>query len=343
MKKSYLKMAIGIDIGGSNTKIALVNTKGEISGYTKFKTLDNNDNRTDFLNKLFSKISSIISNTEGNIIGIGVSMLGFQMEDGSGTYHSANVPKFNRFNIRRPLHNRFNLPVIVTNDLTAHSFAEYYYGNGNRCERFLNVAMGTGIGATMILKGEPVLLFGGTTGDCGRIILDPSSKIKCGGNVFGSAEALCGTKGIELLAKSYYPPGKEFVSHDIIAAAREGKDEIAVEVMQKIGEYMGLLLANLSFIFLPQIITISGGTTKAGLPLIETCKNHFNDLAGSYHRMLKVSIIEEGIEIREGKLGSEAGVIGGAVPILKPYFFKSKHMRMQFDNEEIAHSPPHGL
>lgn len=322
MKICDLKVAIGIDIGGTYTKIALVNTKGEISGYTKFKTLDDNNDRADFLDKLFIKISSTISNTESNVIGIGVSMLGLQMEDGSGTYHSANVPKFNRFNIRRPLHDRFNLPVTVTNDLTSHSLAEYYYGSGNRCERFLNVAMGTGIGATMILKGEPVLLFGGTTGDCGRVILDPSSKIKCGGNVFGSAEALCGTKGIELLAKSYYPPGKEFVSYDIIASAREGKDEIAVKVMQKIGEYMGLLLANLSFIFFPQIIAISGGTTEAGPPFIETCKDHFNNLAGDFHRMLKVSIREEGIEIREGKLGNKAGVIGGAVPILKSYFVK---------------------
>jgi glucokinase len=322
MKKRDQKVVIGIDIGGTYTKIALVNTKGEISGYSKFKTLHDNDDRADFLDKLFIEISRAISNTENNVIGIGVSMLGLQMEDGSGTYHSANVPKFSRFNIRRPLHDRFNLPVSVTNDLTSHSLAEYYYGIGNRCDRFLNVAMGTGIGATMILKGEPVLLFGGTTGDCGRVILDPSSKIKCGGNVFGSAEALCGTKGIELLAKNYYPPGKEFVANDIIAAAREGKDEIAVKVMQEIGEYMGLLLADLSFIFFPQIIAISGGTIKAGPPFIETCKGRFNDLAGDFHRMLRVSIGEERIEIREAKLGSEAGVIGGAVPILKSYFVK---------------------
>lgn len=322
MKIHNKKVAIGIDIGGTYTKIALVNTKGEISGYTEFKTLDNNENRADLLEKLFIKISNIISSTEINITGIGVSMLGFQMEDGSGTYNSTNIPEFNRFNILKPLYNKFNLPVIVTNDLTSHALGEYYYGSGKRCERFLNIAMGTGIGATMILKGEPVLLFGGTTGDCGRIILDPSSEIKCGGNVFGSAEALCGTKGIELLAKSYYPPGKKFTTYDIIASAREGKDEIAVKVMQKVGKYMGLLLANLSFIFFPQIIAISGGTVGAGTPFIEACKMHFNKLAGDYHKMLKLSIMEEGIKIKEGELRSKAGVIGGAIPILKTYFVK---------------------
>ncbi len=152
------------------------------------------------------------------------------------------------------------MPIVVTNDLIAHSLAEYYFGIGKTYKRFLSVAMGTGVGCTMILNGEPVILFGGTSGDCGRIIIDPNAEISCGMSVRGSAEALCGTRGIEYLAKKYYEEIENLVARDVIIKAREGKDEIAIKVMKKIGFYLGHLLANLSVIFFPQIIAITGGT-----------------------------------------------------------------------------------
>ncbi|HAJ94924.1 MAG TPA: hypothetical protein DCP02_01705 [Actinobacteria bacterium] len=308
--------AVGVDIGGTATKIALVDAGGNISNFTSINTVDILNKRDKYLEDLYSNIYQVIANTESNCVGIGVSMLGLQMEDGSGILYSSNAPGFKGFNIRSVLQKRFNMPVAVTNDLTAHALAEYHYGVGKMHKRFLSVAMGTGIGCTMILNGEPVILFGGTSGDCGRMIIDPNAKISCEMNVCGSAEALCSTRGIEHIAKKYYRENENFVARDIIIRAREGKDEIAIKVMKKVGFYLGHLLANLSVIFFPQIIAITGGTVEAGSILIEASKERFNDLVGEFHRMIGEESGTTVIDIKKAVLGSNAGIVGGTIPLL---------------------------
>jgi glucokinase len=314
--------AVGVDIGGTATKIALVDVGGNISNFTSINTVDALNKREKYLEDLYSNIYQVIANNSSNCVGIGVSMLGLQMEDGSGTLYSSNALGFKRFNIRSALQKKFNMPVTVTNDLTAHALAEYYFGIGKTYKRFLSVAMGTGVGCAMVLNGEPVILFGGTSGDCGRMIIDPNVKISCGMNVRGSAEALCGTNGIEYLAKKYYGENENLVARDVIIRAREGKDEIAIKVIKKIGFYLGHLLANLSVIFFPQIIAITGGTVEAGPVLIEASKERFNDLVGEFHRMFVEAGGTTVIDIKKAVLGSNAGIVGGTIPLLRPYLLE---------------------
>lgn len=314
--------AVGVDIGGTTTKISLVDAEGNISNFTSINTVDALNQREKYLEDLYSNIYQVIANTGSDCVGIGVSMVGLQMEDGSGMLYSSNAPGFKRFNIRSALQKKFNMLVAVTNDLTAHALGEYYFGIGKMYKRFLNVAMGTGVGCTMILNGEPVILFGGTSGDCGRIIIDPNAEISCEMGVRGSAEALCGTRSIEYLAKKYYGENENLVARDVVIRAREGKDEIAIKVMKKIGFYLGHLLANLSVIFFPQIIAITGGTVEAGPVLIEASKERFNDLVGEFHRMLGEAGGTTVIDIKKAVLGSNAGIVGGTIPLLRPYLLE---------------------
>jgi len=316
--------AVGVDIGGTATKIALVDAGGDISNFTSIETIDALNQREKYLEYLYSNIYRVIAKGDSNCVGIGVSMLGMQMEDGSGTLFSANAPGFKRFNIRSALQKKFNMSVVVTNDLVAHALAEYYFGIGKMYKRFLDVAMGNGIGCAMVISGEPVILFGGISCDCGRMIIDPNAEVSCLMNVRGSAEALCGTHGIEYLAKKYYRENENFVARDVITRAREGKDEIAIKVIKKIGFYLGHLLANLSVIFFPQIIAISGGTVKAGTVLIEASKKRFNDLVGEFHMMLGEVTGTTVIDIKKSVLGSHAGIVGGVIPLLRPYLLKKE-------------------
>ena len=94
-------------------------------------------------------------------------------------------------------------------NLVAHSLAEASFGLGKGVERFLSVSLGTGIGHTFIYKGKPQLTFNGTSGDSGRMILDPNSTIADSSGVYGSAEALCGVRAIEILAENNYSGEKK--------------------------------------------------------------------------------------------------------------------------------------
>jgi len=307
---------IGVDIGGTTTKIALVDQKGIISDFVSIKTIDDKNQREKYLSSVYSEISKIVSESSSKVGGIGVSMLGLQMDDKSGTLFSANAPGFNKFNIRESLCDEFSLPVLVSNDLTAHALAEYCFGVGKEYNRFLSVAMGTGIGCTMITDGNPVILFGGTTGDCGRIILDPESDIVCGGNVRGSAEGLCGTGGIEHLAKKYYGEDSTYSARDVISSARDNGDDISLRIMEEVGQYLGHLLANLSVIFFPQVIALTGGTVEAGQVLVDSCKRQFDTMVGEFFDGLHKAVGVGQIDIQKATMGKDAGIVGAVVPFL---------------------------
>ena len=318
MKKNVT--AIGIDIGGTDTKICLVNNEGQISELQRVPTRVKAENPDLFFEEIKQVSRRILPAAGSEVIGAGVSCLGLQNEDGSGPYLSVNVPALNNFDIRKALQDKLNLPVSVTNDLMSHTLAEYYFGCGKGSQRFLCVALGTGIGAAAVIHGEALKIWGGTSGDNGRIVLEPQSELICGGRVRGSAEALCGVAGIEAYARELYK--KENIrARDVISACRDTNDPLARQVIQKVGEHTGHLLSILSMIFSPNRIALAGGTTNAGPVLLDACRERFDTICGSFFEMLAEASPENHhkVDIRFGEIKGEAGVVGGTIEILKPY------------------------
>lgn len=316
--------AIGVDIGGTQTKIALVDNRGKISDLIRIETEVDPQNPESFIERVCDVAKQIQSSSTGKIVGVGVSCLGMQNEDGSGPRYSVNVPGLNDFNIHDCLHSHLGLPVKVTNDLMSHTLAEYHYGVGQGCTRFLCVALGTGIGAAAIINGEPVKLWGGTSGDSGRIPLDPKSEFVCAGNIHGSAEALCGVAGIEEYARRFYRK-ESLTAKDVITACRTGDDPIAEEIIKIVGKHTGHLIAILAMIFGPDRVALAGGTANAGQVLLDSCRDSFDEIAGDYFRMLAKTEppVHSEIEIVFGDIKGEAGVVGGALGILKPFIHKT--------------------
>ncbi len=319
MKKDIVQ-AIGVDIGGTYTKIGLVNNKGEISNLQKIRTIVDKNNPAEFI-KIISDTTKLLSRIyKGPIVGIGVSCLGMQNEEGTGPCVSVNIPELNGFNIRDCLAGFTGYDVKITNDLMSHTLAEYYFGVGHGSNRFMCVPLGTGIGAGVIINGEPVELWCGTSGDSGRISLDLDSELICEGHVRGSAEALCGVVAIEKYARMYY--GKEGITaRQVIEACKSGQDPIAEKIITKVGHYTGQLIATISMVFAPNIVALAGGTTNAGPVLLESCREKFNEIAGGFFDLLVSSNsgVHSGVEIIFGEIKGEAGLVGGALGVLKPF------------------------
>ena len=312
--------AVGIDIGGTDTKICLVNHQGHISMLQRVPTRVDVENPDLFFEHIVQTINRITPAAESEIIGVGVSCLGLQNDQENGTYLSVNVPALNDFDIQKYLQKKLNLPVRITNDLMSHTLAEYYFGCGKGSPRFLCIALGTGIGAGVVINGNPLKIWGGTSGDCGRIVLEPQSELICGGRVRGSAEALCGVAGIEAYARHLYK--KENIrAREVITACRENNDPIARDVIRKVGEHTGHLMAILAMVFAPTRIALAGGTTNAGPLLLKSCQEKFIEIAGGFFEMLAAAAPQNhaDIDICYGKIKGEAGVVGGTIEILRPY------------------------
>jgi glucokinase len=173
----------------------------------------------------------------------------------------------------------------------------------------MNLAMGTGLSAGIIIEGKPLQFTGGCAGDTGHLILRPGGPA-CSAGCKGCAEALIGVDGIERLARESY--GEPVTAHQVIECARRDEDPRAVAVITEIGGYVGELLASLSHIFLPERISLSGGTANAGEILLDAVRERFEYLNGDYHRAYSSQSAGyyRGVDIVLGELKEESGLIG---------------------------------
>jgi glucokinase len=309
------RIALGIDVGGTNTKLALVDAQGRISSFQRIPTDALGRDPHPFLGRLFASMDGLLASTSAPVVGIGISMHGEVDTERRGPILAGNTPALRNFDMRGALEDRYRLPVDLYNDLTAHSLGEYHFGTGRGVERFMCLAIGTGLGAGVIVKGQPLIIDGGNSGNTGLIILDAQGPLDHNG-IRGSAEGLCGVRGIERLARERY--GREVRAHEVIAAAREGGDPDAVAIMRQIGAYLGQTLASLSVIFYPHRITLTGGTAAAGSVLLEAVRDQFEHLIGPFFRDIAANThghFRE-VEIVLGEQGSETGLLGAVINLL---------------------------
>jgi glucokinase len=306
--------AVGVDIGGTHTKLALVDTRGKIAECERIETFAFGDPQP-FLDELVRRIESLRGERQ-RVIGIGLSVHGYIDAERKGPIVCPNTPALRGLDLRELMQESFGLPVAINNDLTAHALAEYEYGSGRGTRRFLCLAVGTGLGAGVIIDGEPLRYLGGCAGDTGHVVIKPGGP-SCSMGCRGCAEALCGVAGVERLAKER--TGLETPAHEVIARAREGEPEAAAIVGQ-IGEWLGLTLATLCSIFLPERVALTGGIPEAGPALLEACEWRFRELVGLYHeRTVEMAgQFYQGVELVQGEMPGQTGVVGAVVELLRP-------------------------
>jgi glucokinase len=308
-------LAVGADIGGTHTKLALVDREGNIVDFQRVSS-DAFGNPHPFLDELVYRIAKLREGRE-EVVGIGVSVHGYVDPERKGPIVCPNTPALRGFNLRGLLEDNFGLPVAINNDLTAHVMAEYDHGSGRGTRRFLCMAVGTGLGAGVIIDGEPLRYLGGCAGDTGHVVIQPGGP-SCSMGCQGCAEALCGVAGIERLAKER--TGRDTPAHEVISKAREGEPE-ATAIIGQIGEWLGLTLASLCAIYLPERVALTGGVSESGPVLLEACERRFRELVGVYHERT-VEMAEQfytGVEFVQGEMRGQTGVVGAVSELLRPH------------------------
>ena len=311
----FSPLAVGVDIGGTHTKLALVDKGGNIAEFQRMSS-DTFGDPQPFLDELVRRIQKLREGRE-EVIGIGLSVHGYVDPERKGPIVCPNTPALRGLNLRRLMEDNFGLPVVINNDLTAHVLAEYDYGSGRGTRRFLCMAVGTGLGAGVVIDGEPLRYLGGCAGDTGHVIIKPGGP-SCSMGCRGCAEALCGVAGIEQLAKER--TGQDTPAHEIISKAREGEPEAAA-IMEQIGQWLGLTLASLCSIYLPERVALTGGVSESGPVLLEACEQRFRELVGIYHeRTVEMAgQFYRGVEFVQGEMRGQTGVVGAVCELLRPH------------------------
>jgi len=299
------KIAIGVDIGGTNTAVGAVDREGKVLFKTSIKTPQKSENPngdkgiskkllSDYIGKLSGVIADAIQTVEGinkdvNVTGIGIGAPNGNYYNGSIEF-APNLPFVGIVNFVNLISVKFpDIEVIkLTNDANAAAIGEQIYGGAKNMKNFAMFTLGTGIGSGLVVNGELVYGHDGFAGECGHTMLVPNGRL-CGCGSWGHLEAYCSASGMkrtafELLVKYNTTDSpiadKTYNELDpkMIFDAAEAGDKIALEVFELTGKYLGMGLADTIHHLSPEAIFLFGGITAAGdlifKPTIDSMNEH---------------------------------------------------------------------
>src|SRR6478672_10968301 len=240
--------AVGIDIGGTNTKWGLVNHRGEI--------IQKGDLRTDayktiegFIDALYTTLNPVIKKyaAEGNIKGIGIGAPNGNYYSGTIEY-APNLHWRGIIPVTKLVTQKFGIASSLTNDANAAAVGEMTYGAARGMRDFIMITLGTGVGSGIVANGQLILGHDGFAGELGHTVIRPGGRKHWSTKLDGSLEAYCSATGIVITAKEMLNESKEdsllrqfngkLDSRIVYEQAMKG-DKIAQEVYRFTGQILG--------------------------------------------------------------------------------------------------------
>ena len=165
-------LCIAIDVGGTKTRVALIDSTGTLLQRDSEATLAN-QGREQTVERLTRMIARLISlSGGGNLIGIGASLAGPVDPDTATMYNPPNLPGWDGFSPKSLLEETFHIPVWAANDATLGAIGEHAYGIGQGVTNLIYLTVSTGIGGGIIVDGNPILGARGFAGELGHISID---------------------------------------------------------------------------------------------------------------------------------------------------------------------------
>jgi glucokinase len=307
---------IGLDLGGTTLKGALVSATGEILRETRVETEQHN---SDALLGQIIEAALILRDDEraaGHAAAVGIGIPGLVNRKTNRIEVMPNLPNLSDRNILAELSQATGLPIMLDNDANAAAYAELQVGAARSRRDVFFVTLGTGIGSGLIINGQIFRGAAGFAGEFGHMTIDPEG-IECGCGNIGCLETIASGPNIvrrtrerlyrdrtSSLSRLALPRDREFTAEDIARAAREG-DEMAQVMMERTGMFLGIALAAVINLLNVEMVVMGGGVMEAGdLILKPTVKE-------TRRRAFPPSFNSSEIVIAE--LGPQAGVIGAAL------------------------------
>ncbi|MFQ5835651.1 MAG: ROK family transcriptional regulator [bacterium] len=301
---------IGVDLGGTNIKLVLVNLCGKTVKKVK-GTAINSSSKNKILDRLKEIIHSVIDESDTDrdlILGIGIGISG--VSDESGRVSFAPALGWEDMPVKDLLREEFKIPVAVENDVNAAALGEKLFGVGKTVENFVFVAIGTGVGAGIIINGKLYKGFANAAGEVGYLVMG-EKYLKDYRKGFGCLESLISGPAIAAKAanqmRSYnsgstgisFRQDKNITAKDVFEAAKR-KDKVALKIVEEVNKYLAIGLGNVSALLNPEMIVLGGGISRQEDILLKPLRE----------MIAKITPIPPKIVI--SWLGDDAGVIGAA-------------------------------
>ncbi len=316
------KKIIGIDLGGTTAKFAILNQQGEVQAKWSIETDISNEG----INIVPNMIESIKQQLElsqlstEDFIGIGMGSPG-TVNRADGTVIGAYNLNWKTLQpIRKQIEAAFGLPFFIDNDANVAALGEQWVGAGNNEPDVAFITLGTGVGGGLISDGN--LLHGAmdAAGEIGHLTIETNGyACTCGKK--GCLEQYTSATGIVRMArdmaeafesessqlKRQIESKQEVDAKMVFDLAKEG-DELANQVVDRAAVYLGIALGNVANLLNPSTIVLGGGVSKAGQFLADKVTKEIQPFL--------FPTIREITKIKIAELGNDAGVIGAASLVL---------------------------
>jgi glucokinase len=295
---------VGLDIGGSFLKGAIVNPSGKVEERVHEPIAK--DSIDTLIAQLERATRSLAGSAGARAVGVGIP--GIVEQETARVRNAPNVPVLNGFSLAQDLHRRTGLETFLENDANAAALAEAWRGAGRDSKDQLFVSLGTGIGAGIILGGRIWAGKSGYAGEIGHIQVDPQG-VQCGCGARGCLETIAGIWGWvrraaeALQTRESSLRGQALDPEAIVDAARSG-DAVALEVVDGTARALGVGIgACLNLLNLDRVV-LGGGVAAAGDFLLERVTNEVR--ARCFPQVFADA------SFRLAELGGDAGVVGAA-------------------------------
>lgn len=310
------KVAIGIDVGGTNTVFGFVDESGQCVYESSILTRADQD-ADQLFSRLFQKIDDDFKkySNDYELIGIGIGAP-------NANYYKGTVelpPNLNWgiVNVLDIVKKYSPLPSAITNDANAAAIGEMIFGAAKGMKDFIVITLGTGLGSGVVVNGELVYGADGFAGEIGHTIVDPEGR-ECGCGRKGCLETYASASGIrrtvyELIASTNIPSElrdlsfNQLTSKEIADAANRG-DKLALEAFDYTAKILGLRLADSVAYLSPEAIILFGGLALAGDLIFISTKRYMEEYM--------LNIFKNKVKLLPSALpGAHAAVLGASALI----------------------------
>lgn len=296
-------VVVGIDLGGTFTKIGIVDKNGHCLSENSIST-DTHMDFDKYLSELNDAINSAVKNLSDpvTICGIGIGAPNGNYKSGTIEY----APNLNWKGIipfTEKLKKFFpNIPIVLTNDANAAAIGEMIYGGARKMKDFIVITLGTGLGSGIVVDGNLVYGYDGFAGELGHVGVKYKGR-ECGCGKLGCLEAYVSATGIKrtvfkllaerITASELRNYSFEALDPRMISDAAEKGDKIALEAFEFTGRILGAKLADAVACTRPEAIFLLGGLAKAGDLLLSPTKKYLDEnLFPVYRGKVKLMLSE---------------------------------------------------
>jgi glucokinase len=309
---------VGVDLGGTTTKLAFINRNGEIVHKWEIPTDNSNEGQNitlNIANAIDQKLTEL-NEDKSKLAGVGMGAPGPVDYDTGVILNVVNLGWKDNFPLQASLESLTGLPAVIENDANCAALGEMWNGAGKGAKDLVCVTLGTGVGGGVIANGNIVQGINGAAGEIGHITSIPFGGSPCNCGKSGCLETIASATGIVRLAvielskaeakgelADLFTSNGRVTAKDVFDCARNG-DDLAKKILDEVAFHLGFALANIANTLNPEKIVLGGGVSRAGDILVNAVKVNFS--------LFAFSSVRESTNLTLATLGNDAGVIGAA-------------------------------